>query len=179
MADGGRRRQFRIHLSDVERGRDRDETLVVGQHPSETDEHVALCVLAWCLVDDPGLAFGPGLSQRDTPDLWSHTGEGRVRTWVECGLLDGERLRRILRRNPDAAVHVFVTQPRDLEELDRARAGVGRGGERVTVWLIAAPLVAALGAEAAAREKWEVTVSGEHLYLTVDGRAYEGPFSST
>ena len=57
----------------------------MARHPSETQDHVVLRLLAWCLLHEEGLAFGPGLSTPDAADLWTHDPTGRLTTWIECG----------------------------------------------------------------------------------------------
>src|SRR5207302_303340 len=146
--------------------------------PSETAEHLVLRVLAFCLVPDEGLEFGPGLSTPEAADLWARDLTGRITTWVECGSATPEKLRHVLQHHAGAAVHhVFSGGERAERSVrDELRAAVAdwrrppRGFETVTLWAIDPALVTALAAVEERRQKWSVTVVGDHLYVDVDGR---------
>src|SRR5262245_12266517 len=117
MALPATRLEYRIALSHVERGVDRREAVVVAQHPSETAVHVTLRVLAWCLLNEERLEFGPGLSDPDVADLWTRDLTGALTTWIECGTADGEKVRKVLQHNPGIVVHAVLSEPRRRDEL--------------------------------------------------------------
>ena len=174
MALSPTRREYRITLNHVDRGVERSETVIVAQHPSETAEHLTVRVLAWCLLPLEGLAFGPGLSTPDAADLWAHDLTGRLTAWIECGGTQGEKIRKVVQHNTGAAVHVVFGDERRRDELVAELAGWRRAGE-ITLWTIAASLVEPLAALEGARQKWAVTVVGDHVYLDVEGTAFDGP----
>src|SRR5689334_14092613 len=111
------RLEFRIALAHVPRGVNREEGVIVAQHPSETREHVTLRMLAWCLLWEERIAFGPGLSTPGSADLWTHDLTGRVTTWVECGTARGEDVRQVMQHHPGAAVHAVLASVRRRDEL--------------------------------------------------------------
>src|SRR5258708_21236583 len=137
------RMEYRIQLAHVTRGRDVTETVVVGRHPSETAEHLALRVLAWCLLNEERLEFGPGLSTPDAADLWIHDLTGRLTTWIECGAAQADKLRKVVQHHPGAQVHVVFDHERRRQELVGECAGWKRAGE-VSLWTIDSALVASL-----------------------------------
>jgi uncharacterized protein YaeQ len=170
------RLEYRVTLSQVDRGRDLTETVIVARHPSETQEHVTLRMLAWCLFNEEGIAFGPGLSTPDTPDLWTREATGRLKTWIECGAADGDKLRKLLSHHAGCATHVLLDEAKRAREVSLAIAGGRwpRGNPFPAVWLVDAALVSALAAREERRQKWGVTVVGEHFYIDVDGRSLNG-----
>ena len=115
------RYEFRLTLSQVDRGVEATETLIAARHPSETQRHLTLRILAWCLLHEEGLQFGPGLSTPDTADLWTHDLTGRLTNWIECGTIPGDRLRKSLLHHTGAHSHVVTDDAEDarvlLEEL--------------------------------------------------------------
>jgi uncharacterized protein YaeQ len=176
MALPSTRLEYRLTLSNVDRGVDRKHNLIVAQHPSETLEHVTLRVLAWCLLHEDRLEMGPGLSDPDAPDLWTRDLTGRATTWIECGAADADKLRKILQHNPGVAVHVVLCEPRrhaDLLEALSTWKKPPRGS--LTLWLIDRSLVSSLSAREDRRQSWTVTIVGNHVYvetdtpLTIDG----------
>lgn len=173
MALAPTRREFRITLSQVDRGLERSETVICAQHPSETGEHLTLRVLAWCLLPEEGLAFGPGLSTPEAADLWAHDLTGRLTAWIECGAARGEALRKVVQANPGAQVHVVLSDPKRRAELCAELEGWRRAGE-VSLWMVDAALVAALAAREERRQRWTVTVVGDHFYIDADGTNLDG-----
>ena len=83
-----------VQLADIDHGYYADHALTLARHPSETDERMmvrlaALALNAHALQDDCGgdgtLAFGAGLSDPDSPDLWLRDFTDRARLWIEVG----------------------------------------------------------------------------------------------
>lgn len=170
------RLEFRLTLSHVDRAIDLSETLYVARHPSETQEHAVLRVLAWCLLHEEGIAFGPGLSTPDAADLWTHDATGRLTTWIECGTATAERLRKSLQHHSGAASHVVLDDARATEAL-RAELAEGRWLRNCPppeLWTIDAALVSALASNEDRRARWAVTIVGDHFYIDVDGRSLNG-----
>src|SRR5512144_2903584 len=85
---------FDIALSHVDRGVERRLQLKVARHPSETLDRVWLRVLAYAWLWEERLAFGPGLSDPDAPDLEATDLTGRRTLWVRVGRPDPVKLRR-------------------------------------------------------------------------------------
>ena len=171
MALPSSRREYRIQLNQIDRAVELKETLVVAQHPSETDEHVTLRVLAWCLLAQEGIAFGPGLSTQDAPDLEVKDLTGRRTIWIECGAADAKELKRA--RNAGVEVHAVFSDEKRRAELIAELADYKRAAE-IETWLVDRALVTALAARQDRRQKWTVTVVGDHFYVEADGKNYEG-----
>ncbi len=177
MAVPTTRLEYKITLSHVDRGIDLPETAVfVSRHPSETLEHVTLRVLAWCLFHEEGISFGPGLSSDGTADLWVHDLTGRLTSWIECGATKWEHLRRGLQQNSGAKGHVVFVQPRKREDLEAEIAAAPHAKERaqVTLWSVDPALVAALAAREDRRQRWSVTIVGDHFYVEAFGENVDG-----
>jgi uncharacterized protein YaeQ len=169
------RLSYQIALSHLERRRQLEETVIVARHPSETQEHVCLRVLAWCLLNQDGLRFGKGLSDPEAADLWAHDETGRLLTWIECGSTQAEKLRKVQRHNAGAVVAVVLDDERRANQLVAALAESRnpRGSEPPTLWLVTPELVAELAAREELRQRWTVTVLEEHLYMEVGGQALD------
>jgi uncharacterized protein YaeQ len=170
------RLEYRVSLSQVDRARELAETVIIARHPSETQEHVTLRLLAWCLLSEEGLAFGPGLSTPDAADLWTHDATGRLTTWVECGAASAEKLRKTLAHHSGAQAHLVVGDDKRAREFldELAEVRWPRSCPPPTVWTIDRELVGALAAREERRQRWAVTVVGDHFYIDVDGRTLNG-----
>jgi uncharacterized protein YaeQ len=152
--------------------------LVLSRHPSESAEHLTLRVLAYCLLYEEGLSFGPGVCVGDAPDLVTHDLTGRVSTWIGCGDLAPKRARKILQHNRDAAVHVVFGAALRRQAFVAEVASWGgqppRGWDRLRLWTVDPSLIEPLAAREDLRQRWTVTVVGDHFYVEVDGAAYDG-----
>jgi uncharacterized protein YaeQ len=168
--------QFRIALSHVDRGIDRVRNVIVERYRTETAEHLILRVLAWCLFYDDELAFGAGPAARGAADLWAQDATGRATIWVECGDADAEALRKVVQHSREVAVQVLFSDRtrRDallgqLAELKRRPPELDAMG----IWMVAPDLVAALAARDEQRQRWAVTVVGDHLYIECEGTSVD------
>jgi uncharacterized protein YaeQ len=168
--------EYRVTLSNVDRGRDLAESVYVARHPSETQRRLTLKVLAWCLLNEERLSFGPGLSTPDTPDLWTHDLTGRLTTWIECAGADADGLRKVQQHNPGAQVHVVLDDPKRADAIAAGLAGskLPRGSTPPNLWILDGALVGRLAEREDRRQKWTVTVVGDHLYVDADGLALDG-----
>jgi uncharacterized protein YaeQ len=181
MALPSTRYEYRIALSDVDRGVQAEATVIAARHPSETAEHLTLRALAFCLLHRDGLAFGAGLCDGDASDLELRDATGRIALWAECGAVDAQKLRRVVQQNAGAEVHVVLSDERRRRELEEGVAALPhgiRGAERVTLWRVDPALVAALARHEERRQRWAVTLVGGHLYVDADGESLDGEATS-
>jgi uncharacterized protein YaeQ len=181
MALAPTRLEFRIQLSNVDRGVEVEETVIVARHPSETQAHAVQRVLARCLLHREGLEFGPGLSTPEAADLWAHGPTGELTTWVECGAVAADKLRKVLQHNHRIEAHVVLDDPaRPATLAEELRAlGIPRSARPVEVWLIEAALIRELAAREERRQRWVVTVVGDSFYVDVEGRSASGAVTRT
>jgi uncharacterized protein YaeQ len=166
--------EFRVALSDVERGIDATESIIVGLEREETHEHLMLRVLAFCLLHEPGLEFARGPALADAADLWAHDLIGRVAVWVECGETSADKLRHVTRHNRGAQVHVVGDDPAAREAL---KADLSRRppAAPVELWTIDGELVRTLATNDLRRQRWAVTLVGGHVYVDA-GVVRDGPY---
>ena len=77
------------------------------------------------------------------------------------------------------------SQPGDFGEaelLETARDPAARAGKvasSIEVWKVDPALVAALAENQERRQKWSVTIVGDHLYIEVDGVSRDGAVERT
>lgn len=168
-------------LTDVDRGLHAERTVVVGRHPAETTQHLALRILAFCFVYREGLSFGPGVCVGDAPDLMAHDLTGQLSLWVGCGDVTPELAKKVVQHNRDARAHVvFDGEERLHAFLERVRhwPKPPRNWEHLTVWLPPPNVLAHVEALETLKQRWVVTLTGGHLYLEVDGVTLDGPVGS-
>jgi uncharacterized protein YaeQ len=172
---------FDVRLSNVDRGVERDLSVKVARHPSETAERLWLRLLAFCWQWEESLAFGPGICEPEEPDLVALGADGSTRTLiVRVGRPELTRIEKDCARGGGARVAVLFESPRRLETfLTEARAG---RPERISAAeLVAVPeeVLRPLARVEERRVKLGLTLADDHLYLdlgkeTLDGALVRG-----
>lgn len=97
----------RLQIADIDRAYYGDHVLTLARHPSETEERVAVRLLAFILEAGPQLALARGLTQDDEPDLWQKDATGDIRLWVEVGLPDPKRIRKACARARSVVIYSY------------------------------------------------------------------------
>ncbi|HEY0706925.1 MAG TPA: YaeQ family protein [Polyangia bacterium] len=182
MALTATRFEFRISLAHVERGRTGDRIVIAARHPSETHARLTLRVLARCFFDEDNLEFGPDLSSSNAVDLWTKDLTGEVTTWIACGGVAADKLRKIALHHRGVHTHVVFDDPTraDAFAAELTEAGRwGRGAQPPGLWTFDPDLVATLAANEQRRQKWTVTVVGDHVYVEADGNPVDGAITRT
>ena len=97
----------RIDLSDLNRDRYDTLNLTLAQHPSETTERMMVRLLAFCLNAQDNLVFSKDLSSPEEPDLWVHSLDGNLETWIDVGEPAPERIKKASRVARTVKVYSF------------------------------------------------------------------------
>jgi uncharacterized protein YaeQ len=169
---------FDVALSHVEMGLQLQLQVRAARHPSETLERVWLRLLAFCWFHQERIAFGPGLSDPDAPDLYADDLTGQKELWIRVGRPDPARVQREADRAGKARVGVLFDAPARMEAfLSEARAAQLSRLRRVELLAADPSLLAALAAQDQRRTRLAMTIVGDHVYADVGGRALEGPLT--
>lgn len=163
-----------IDLSDLDRGCYARLEATVARHPSETAERLVTRLLAFALCHEEDLSFTKGIAAGDEPDLWSKEPDGRVRTWIEVGLPDPERLRKATRH---AERVLLVASGSGLSRwLEQHRPKL-EPLANLTVLALDPPFVTRLADGLERVINWSLTVTEGTLYLTSGSRTCEAPLT--
>jgi uncharacterized protein YaeQ len=162
---------FDIQLSDVDRNIYETLALRVARHPSETEEYLITRVLAYCLEYTDGIAFSKGLAEPDEPAVVVRDLTGALRAWIEVGAPDAARLHKASKASPRVVVYTHKDPARLIQQLSAERI---HKAESIEVRAFDRPLLEQLVARLDRRNTWELAVSHGHLYLTIEGAAFDG-----
>jgi len=172
---------FDVRLSNVDRGVDRDLSVKVARHPSETAERLWLRLLAFCWQWEESLAFGPGICEPEEPDLVALGADGSTRTLiVRVGRPELVRIEKDCARGGGARVAVLFESPRRLETfLAEARAGKPERVQAAELVAVPEEILKPLARLEERRVKLGLTLADDHLYLdlgreTLDGALVRG-----
>jgi len=166
---------FDVELSHVERDLHLRLSTKVARHPSESLERLWLRLLAYCLFHQERIAFGPGLSDPEIPDLFADDLTGQKVLWVRVGRPDPERLQREADRAPRAQVAVLFDSPaRLLAFVAEAREKRLQRLGKAELLAVDPAVLRALSAEDERRVRLSLTCVGDHLYVERGGASVDG-----
>ncbi len=167
---------FDVALAHVDAGVETRLSFKAARHPSESLDRLWLRVLAWCWKWQEGIAFGPGLSDPDAPDLVARDLTGDEVLWMRVGKPAPDRIPREADRHPRARVAVLLDSPERLEAFVAAAREQGLARlSRVELAAVDAAFLASLAEVDERRVRFELTIVGDHLYLGRSGRTLESP----
>lgn len=99
---------FKLDIANQDSNRYTSHQLKVAQHPSETLERMVARVLAYCLWEEEGIAFGRGLSTPEDADLWVLNLRDEPIHWIEVGEPDANRLKKAARKGCRVSVLCYT-----------------------------------------------------------------------
>jgi uncharacterized protein YaeQ len=174
MALGATIYTFAIALADADRGVYGNFELKAARHPSESEDYLVTRVLAYCLEYAEGIAFSRGLSEPDEPPLTVRDLTGALRSWIEIGSPDAARLHKAAKAAPRVALYTH----KDPAALRRLYAGERiHRAEDLELYALDRELVAAFARRLERRMKFDLSVSGGHLYLALGRDTLSGELS--
>ena len=162
---------FEIQLSDVDRGVYETLSLKAARHPSETGEHLATRVLAYCLEFTEGISFSRGVSDPDEPAISVRDLTGAYRAWIDIGSPDAARLHKAGKAAPRVAVYTHKAPAQLLAQLAGERI---HRSESLELYSLDRGLVADFAARLERRTTFDLSVSDRHLFISVGGATLSG-----
>jgi uncharacterized protein YaeQ len=159
-----------IQLSDIDRGIYRTIKATVARHPSETEERLVARLLAYALFFEEDLVFTRGICTGDEPDIWAKGPGGRVSLWVEVGLPEPERLIKASRHALRVALLAFGN---GLPNWERQHLAQLADIPNIAIATVEQSFIRRLTALLERSISWEITITGDALYLQAAGQSLE------
>lgn len=161
-----------LDLADNDRSVYESLSLRVAQHPSESEEYLVTRVLAYALEYVDGIEFSAGgLSDPDSPAIAVRDLTGVLRTWVDIGTPDAERLHRASKAAPRVAVYVHRDPSPFMARLSGERI---HKSDAVEIWAMDQGLLAQLVARLERRMSLSLAVTDRELYVSTGVESFTG-----
>ena len=160
-----------VQLADTGRGVYETLAFKVAQQPSESDEHMMARVLAYCLEFTEGIAFSKGIAEPEEPALFVRDLTGALRVWIDIGSPDAARLHKASKAAPRVVVYTHKDPAQLLRALDGQRI---HRADQLELFALDRVLIDALVAHRDRRTRFDLTVTEDHLYVSVNGESLEG-----
>jgi uncharacterized protein YaeQ len=161
---------FDVQLSDVDRGVYETLTIRAAKQPSETEEYLATRVLAYCLEYTEGITFTKGLAEPDVPALEVRDLTGALKSWIEVGTPDADRLHKASKASPRVAVYAFKDPANLARQFEGTRI---HRAEEIELYALEPSFIAAFVERMERRTTFELAVTERHLYLTIGGETLD------
>lgn len=145
--------------------------LRVAQHPSESERYLVARVLARALEHGEGLEFSKGgVSDDSEPALVQRDLRGDLRAWIEIGAPTPDRLHKATKASPRVVIYTWKDAAGQVDAI-RER-GVHRA-DTIELNALAPEWLDAIAATLDRVNKWELSVAGGTVYLTINGALLE------
>lgn len=163
--------KIELNLSDMDRNVYETLRFTVARHPSETEERLAVRLIAYALFHHEQLAFGRGLSDVDEPALWEKSLDGRVLHWVEVGQPTSERMTWCSRRTERFSLVAYgslrVWQSKELDPVRQLK--------NLNVVAVSPEALEELARDMPRSLNWAVMISDGELFITDERGQHEVP----
>lgn len=156
---------FDIDLADSDRGVYETLALRVAQHPSESDDYLLTRVIAYAMEYADGIEFSAGgLSNPDEPAITVRDLTGAVRSWIEVGMPDADRLHRASKASPRVAVYVHREPSQFLARLAGERI---HRADAIELYTVDPALLNALVARLQRRMNFSLSITDRELFIAL------------
>lgn len=161
---------FDVQLSDVDRNVYETLAIRAARQPSETEEYLVARVLAYCLEYTERITFTKGLAEPDVPAIEVRDLTGALRSWIEIGTPDADRLHKASKASPRVSVYAFKDPSNLLRQFEGARI---HRADSIELYAFDPAFVAAIVERLDRRTNFALAVTDGHLYLTIGDETLE------
>jgi len=96
-----------LQIADMDRHYYAEHNLTISRQPSETDERMMVRLLSFALNASEYLAFGEGMTDDESADLWQKDLTGAIELWIDVGLPDEKLIRKACGRANRVVVYCY------------------------------------------------------------------------
>jgi uncharacterized protein YaeQ len=164
MAQGATIYVFQVALADSDRGVYETLDLRLARHPSEASDHMLARLVAYCLEYTEGIAFSSGISDPDAPAIAVRDLVGRLRSWIDVGAPDAERLHRAGKAADRVAVYTHKDREQFLARLTGARI---HRAAALELYALDREWLGGVERLLERRLQFALTVASRHVYLSI------------
>ena len=171
MAQPATMRRFEIALADSDREIYEQLELRVAQHPSQSERYLVARVVARVLEHAEGLEFSKGGVSDDTePALVQRDLRGDLVAWIEIGAPTPDRLHKATKACRRVVIYTWKAPEAQVAAI--LERGVHRA-ETIELNALAPEWLDAVAATLDRVNRWELSIAGGTLYLTINGTLFE------
>jgi uncharacterized protein YaeQ len=162
---------FDVDLADSDRHVYESLALRLARHPSESEEYLIARLIAYLLEFTEGIEFSRGVSTPDEPTIAVRDLTGRMKTWIDIGTPDADRLHKASKIAERVVVYTHKDAAQFLKQLEGRKI---HNAEALELYAIDRALVSALVARLERRLAFSASISDRELYLSIGSEQLAG-----
>ena len=155
---------FDVELADTDRHVYESLSLRLARHPSESDEYLIARLLAYLLEYAEGIEFSRGVSTPDQPTIAVRDLTGTVKTWIDIGTPDADRLHKASKLVERVVVYTHKDPAQFLKQLAGKKI---HNAAALELYALDRALVSALVTRLERRLAFSVSITDRELYLSI------------
>jgi uncharacterized protein YaeQ len=155
---------FDVELADTDRHVYESLALRLARHPSESEEYLIARLLAYLLEFAKGIEFSRGVSTPDEPTIAVRDLTGALKTWIEIGTPDADRLHKASKLAERVVVYTHKDPAQFLKQLSGRKI---HNAEALELYALDRALVSELVARLERRVAFTVSVADRELFVSI------------
>ena len=164
-------RKFEVALADSDRDLYETLELRVAQHPSESERYLIARVIARALEHADGLEFSKGgVSDDEEPALVQRDLRGDLMAWIEVGSPTPDRLHKATKLCKRVVVYAWKSPDELATAIHERRV---HRSDQIELTALDPAFLDAVAATLDRVNRWQLSVSGGTLYLSIDDALHE------
>ena len=177
MAQTATMYRVQIGLSDADRSVYETLDVRLAQHPSENSRFLVTRMLAYALAYEEGIAFAKGgISDTTEPTIGVRDPTGRLLAWIDVGAPSADRIHKAAKLAE--RVSIWCNSGTNLGALEREVNKIHRAAS-IEVHRFDAAFLEAIETRLERHTKLDLTRSGGHLFVTMNGETLDAPLASS
>jgi uncharacterized protein YaeQ len=155
---------FDVELADTDRQVYESLALRLARHPSESEEYLIARLLAYLLEFAEGIEFSRGVSTPDEPTIAVRDLTGAMKTWIDIGTPDADRLHKASKLADRVVVYTHKDPGQFLKQLAGRKI---HKGDALELYALDRALVSALVGRLERRVAFSASITDRELYLSI------------
>jgi uncharacterized protein YaeQ len=155
---------FDVELADTDRHVYESLALRLARHPSESEEYLIARLLAYLLEFAEGIEFSRGVSTPDEPTIAVRDLTGRIKTWIDIGTPDADRLHKASKLAERVVVYTHKDPAQFVKQLSGRKI---HNAEALELYALDRALVSALVGRLERRVAFSVSITDRELYVSI------------
>jgi uncharacterized protein YaeQ len=155
---------FDVELADTDRQVYESLALRLARHPSESEEYLIARLLAYLLEFTQGIEFSRGVSTPDEPAIAIRDLTGTLKTWIDIGTPDADRLHKASKLADRVVVYTHKDPGQFLKQLAGRKI---HKGDALELYALDRALVSELVTRLERRVEFSVSITDRELYLSI------------
>jgi uncharacterized protein YaeQ len=162
---------FDVELADTDRHVYESLALRLARHPSESEEYLIARLLAYLLEFTEGIEFSRGVSTPDEPTIAVRDLTGSLKTWIDIGTPDADRLHKASKLAERVVVYTHKHPAQFVKQLAGRKI---HNADALELYSLDRALISALVARLERRVAFSLAIADRELLVSIGADQLSG-----